>query len=277
MKQLNFCPNCGAMLVKNEKGLVCLYCNEVYQDDTKNEEEITNTNSQEESFGGILGSLLYDAKHYKRDGKKVTFGRWIQNLTYEETPIEWDIIAEKDGHALLLSRKVLDLADYDKNDEFANSMGTSIKSKNYKDSGIRQYLNGYFYDTAFNEYEKKIIPKARINNDKESVCNSANLNFCEKTEDYVYLLSTKEVNEILKDPNLRIAYGTELLQNDKQIWWLRSIYGDNNGFGYGVVTAEGKLQYFTEDSLISKGKTTTGKEEYFKANFGIRPACWIKL
>ncbi len=215
-------------------------------------------------------------KPYKRDGKKVTFGHWIKTLDFKETPIEWDIIAENNGYALLLSRYVLEEMDYDKLKPMDSSVGTKMVSRNYKECGIRNYLNDGFYNKAFNSDEKNIIPRVKVVNNKESVCNPANINFCEDTNDQIFLLSAKEVFDLLKDENLRIGIGTEIKKNEKQTWWLRSVYGDSTGFAYGVVTTEGKVQYIKASGLIVETNGFLGRT-FFRKNYGIRPACWIKL
>ncbi len=110
-------------------------------------------------------------------------------------PIEWRILEEKDGKAFLMSNIILDSQQYYHEDFSTRTInGKTVYPNNYKESDIRAWLTGTFYETAFDEYAKAIIETTTVDNSAASSTASGN-NFyaCENTQDKVFLLSYKEV------------------------------------------------------------------------------------
>ncbi|MGN0326645.1 MAG: DUF6273 domain-containing protein [Lachnospiraceae bacterium] len=85
---------------------------------------------------------------FQIDGEYVIFGSYEQdnNLDNGPEPIEWIVLAEHDGKALLLSRYILDGGIYTENGE------ADVVS--WENSDIRTWLNNDFYNEAFSEEEK---------------------------------------------------------------------------------------------------------------------------
>ena len=93
-------------------------------------------------------------------------------------PIEWKILSSADGTYSVVSSALLDAHRYDDS------------SNNYKDSEIREWLNGTFYNTAFalgNDH----IETTEVDN-SASTTGSSNSYACANTNDNVYLLSYKD-------------------------------------------------------------------------------------
>lgn len=125
-------------------------------------------------------------------------------------PIKWRILSESNGEALLLSEKILDSREF----YSLRSIGVRTRNggtgyaNNYAISDMRKWLNGTFYDTAFNEVEKACILITTVDNGARSTYpdnyaavpnECVNEYACDNTEDRVFLLSRQEVT--------RDAYG----------------------------------------------------------------------
>lgn len=146
-------------------------------------------------------------------GDIVTLGVYEQDsiLDNGKEPIEWDVVAEKDGKYLLLSHYVLDSYRYDDeksfdvffaNQELVDSFVT------WEKSSLRAYLNNNFYNTAFTEEEKKYIclttnttgDWAEINDGRLGATNVKTGGLGgEDTQDYVFLLSIEEIRKYFSD------------------------------------------------------------------------------
>ena len=117
--------------------------------------------------------------------------------------IDWIVLTIDDGKALLLSDKIIETKAFD-----------SI-SNDWENSEIRKYLNGAFYDTKFNNQEKKKIAETRLTTENQN-----------RTDDKIFLLSVEEVNEYMGDNahlNMRNAKIAENIETkDTWWWWLRS-------------------------------------------------------
>ena len=95
----------------------------------------------------------------------ISFGSYPQNYSLDDkSPIEWYLLEKREDKVILMSKYVLDVHRYD----------NKINS-NWKDTSISKFLNGTFYDTAFNNSEKQMI----ISNPYKSVGNVFLLNLSE--------------------------------------------------------------------------------------------------
>lgn len=120
----------------------------------------------------------------------ISFGSYPQTKNGGKKPIKWIILEQKGGEILLLSKYILD--NY--YDERYDGSGNKITWDNCT---LRKWLNEEFYNTAFNDNEKKKIVKSNIINWKTWARDLINLygqhvNWNERsndTSDYVYILS----------------------------------------------------------------------------------------
>ena len=80
-------------------------------------------------------------------GDYVTFGTYTQGRYVEDpaTPIEWQYIANKDDHKMLLSKYVLDPKPYH----------NAYEGITWENCDLRKWLNNDFYNTAFSASEKE--------------------------------------------------------------------------------------------------------------------------
>ena len=82
-------------------------------------------------------------------GDVVKMGNYFYTADGEFRPIEWQVLDKKDNRLLVVSKYVLDGCHID----------TYVDGYEYKwaDSDMCKFLNGYFYNTAFNDAEKSFI------------------------------------------------------------------------------------------------------------------------
>ena len=83
-------------------------------------------------------------------GDYVTFGHYEQdnNLKNGSEEIEWRVIEKRSDSLLLISKYILDIQPYH----------ASFREINWGDSSLRIWLNHDFYNAAFSEQEKTLIP-----------------------------------------------------------------------------------------------------------------------
>lgn len=179
--------------------------------------------------------------------KVITFGLWPQTSSGKDNmPIEWVILDESNDSILVVSKKALELQPYNHD----------LKKIRWNTSDIRNALNGYFLDKAFNENEQAQIVLTTISDDKASGFS---------TKDRVFLLSADEVMRYFVNASDRACYPTEfairykyLPKSDPCWWWLRS-FEDKNDHA-PIVGKEGKVS-----------------SAFVNRDLGaVRPAMWIK-
>ena len=148
---------------------------------------------------------------------------------FKVEPIKWRVLTESfdhdglsttDGKKLLLAENILIAHRYNENGNDA-----------YNVSGIRSYITGDFYDTAFTSALKAMIAPTTVDNTD-----------CDPTEDKVFLLSNEEATNsdsygfasdgstndslrVRKPTEFAMASGVETDQSDVNKggnWWLRS-------------------------------------------------------
>lgn len=206
---------------------------------------------------------------------KVFFGEYEQDndLTNGKEPIEWIVVFKDDSEMLLLSTCILDYVEYDeeekeeKQEKQEQSSGTWIppeikvpgNSGNWEESQIRNWLNDYFFNTAFSDYERnRIISKKHDTEygDKTIV-----------TEDKIFIFDENDFvqyPDVFKEPNWETNWNF-----DVDIMQSTTEYALQKGKDM-FFTRTGKI-YEIEDEEIDR-------EPYVLSNFsGVRPALYIKL
>lgn len=193
-------------------------------------------------------------------------------------PIEWKILTESNGKALILANLILDSQDYYSSggsSSFTHNGGTGY-ANNYELSSIRKFLNDNFYNTAFNDLQKAIIEETIVDNSAYSTGYSLNSYACNDTKDKLFLLSHSEATSRdygLNSYSARRAKGSDYAKcqglyvysstyssNGNSYWWLRSPYYHNDSSAC-IVVDDGNVNSLSV--LIT--------------SYGVRPACWITL
>ena len=194
-------------------------------------------------------------------------------------PIEWDILTESNGKALILANLILDSQAYypsDRESSFKHNGGTGY-ANNYELSAIRKFLNDNFYNTSFNDIQKALIEETTVDNSMFTTQHNSPY-ACNNTNDKLFLLSYEDATSStygLNSYTARQAKGTDYAKSQGLFvstsssylgnavgWWLRSPNA-NSGLYANYVNY--------------KGEVYDKSYEVFYTMFGIRPACWIIL
>ncbi|MGG4146286.1 DUF6273 domain-containing protein [Paenibacillus algorifonticola] len=137
-------------------------------------------------------------------GAIITFGTYPQTASgADRTPIRWRVLQNSGSELFLLSEYILDCRRY--HGEFVDI--------SWRDSDMRKWLNDEFYNTAFNDSEKRFIKTAHCADNGEGSAD---------TDDKVFLLSVSEVKELTSKRDevalnvKRRAIGTEFSKLKKE-------------------------------------------------------------
>ncbi len=135
----------------------------------------------------------YSAGYKYSDGTNVAQASANSYKYFKVEPIRWVVLTDNySGKKLLHSEKILIGRRYD------------ADSNNYKNSEIRSWLNGDFYNTAFTSSEQNRIADTNVDNSARSTNPDSNPNqwngganpyVCENTTDRIFLLSVQEVTK----------------------------------------------------------------------------------
>ena len=192
-------------------------------------------------------------------GDMIEFGSYEQdnNSSNGPEPIGWRVLEVSGGSALIVSEYALDARAY--NEDYESVMWATCT--------LRKWLNGEFYDTAFNEEEKGLIALTKVKNADHPTYGTEG---GKDTEDRVFLLSLGEAERYFEDDEDRRAFPTEYaIAQDVYVnddlgtvwWWLRSP-------GLGSIRAAGVL---ADGSLDIHGGGV-----YFNL-CAVRPALRLKM
>lgn len=178
--------------------------------------------------------------------------------------VDWQVLKRVDSRVLVVSKKVLDCREYG--------------GETWKDSSLRSYLNGEFFNTVFTSSEQAMIPTVTVKNPDNATYGTYGGG---DTEDKIFLLSLDEVEMYIaignstSDYEARRAEGTAwaLEKYDGLIppntyytkyreigWWLRDPADESCHL---FVSPLGDLYHEGIKMSFNQG--------------GVRPAMWIEL
>lgn len=195
----------------------------------------------------------------------IIMGAYPQTCGLKKEPVEWIVLKEEQQRCLCVSKYLLDCKPYH----------DSSKNITWQDCTLRNWLNHDFLMLAFSAEERERILLSTVENPAGN------------TLDYIFLLSTGEVEELFDDETedyadyeergaTTTAYarsqGAWFLdenceEENKGTWWLR-YYGDFRD------KEEGKYNFIScvnFDGYIERA--AQGVEE---ADSCIRPAFWLR-
>lgn len=184
-------------------------------------------------------------------GDYYKFGSYKQNSSSKD-PIEWRVLAKDGSRILVISRYILDVQAY-------HSEKGSIT---WQECDLRRWLNVDFLIDAFSDEERKMIPKVTVKADSNP--NSPSADPGNDSQDYVFLLSIKEVNRYLKSDTARKCKTTKYSKSaytnfGYTRWWLRTPGG-----------------YTTQAAFVDEDGEIKANVVYDNS-YGVRPALWIDL
>lgn len=163
--------------------------------------------------------------------------------TYEGQPLEWMVLDEDDDKMLVICSEAV----------CAREFNSERVETTWETSDLREWLNGEFFESAFDEDEQARILTSNVTADANPYYDTEPGN---DTEDNVFLLSVVEAEQYFATDDKRICeYNGEACW-----WWLRS-----TGFG------QQRASMICVDGTIGKSYG------YFvDSNFqAVRPVMWI--
>jgi len=191
-------------------------------------------------------------------------------MWFKYEPIEWNVLKNDNGRYHLFSNIGLEYKAYD---------GTSLStcSNNYKESDIRSWLNGAFYQDAF-KLNDSFIKVTNVDNSAASTTVEPNDHACENTQDKVFLLSALELSNTYEysftDASRKItvtdyclAHGGYMNNNNTRVtgYWTRSPRENT-----GKSTDKNRVK-----SVLNTGSVTSGDIGFYKNS--IAPSIQITL
>ena len=193
-------------------------------------------------------------------GNTITIGKYEQdnNTSNGAESIEWIVVENTGNKALLLSKSVLEYIPFD----------STSKDRAYKDTTLRAWLIGDFYNNAFTDDEKSSIIESNI---------VAFGNSYEKVGDTnkVFILSYYEYAAILAKNIDLIPTFSEYVKAKKSkspnLVWLRDLKTGRDG--------EGRCFYSVSDELSFEDPNINDYALCASPNSSqcVRPAMWVSL
>ncbi len=107
--------------------------------------------------------------------------------------IEWRVLEQKNGTALLFANVILDSQQYYHLEDDRMIGAKTVYANNYAESDIRRWLNGTFLQTAFDQASAAIVKTSTVDNSAATASEGSKDFVCETTQDKVFLLSLSEV------------------------------------------------------------------------------------
>lgn len=83
---------------------------------------------------------------------------------FKYEPIQWRILSENNGIALILCEMLLDSQEFHYTNKKTEMGSKYIYASNYVESSIRAWLNYNFYNTAFDSLQKQLIMETSVDN-----------------------------------------------------------------------------------------------------------------
>ncbi len=182
----------------------------------------------------------YSSSYAFDDGATIVSGT---TYWFKCDPIEWKILSSESGEYSLVSAALLDAHDYDSSTSNRTIDGKTVYQNNYEHSGIREWLNGDFYDSAFSLGGSCVLTTT-VDNSASTTGSSSNPYACGNTQDKVYLLSYKdyENSDYFADAAARRCKTTDWARasgaycdTDYNGWcWTRSPYSSYSDYAWYV-------------------------------------------
>lgn len=190
-------------------------------------------------------------------GNTIVMGRYEQDGDYSngDEDIEWIILDRKGDSLLVISKYCLENIYYDE-----NARGVSYSS-DWETSTIRDWLNEYFFYTSFTDRESARI----MLSDVKTSDSTGKMN---DTQDYIFLLSGKEVEQYFPSREAKLAVQTKAAyrkggggtSTEYAEWWLR--------------ISRGRSQQAT--TVTNTGSVIDpGYQKVHSLRLSVRPAMWI--
>ncbi|MCR4784117.1 MAG: sel1 repeat family protein [bacterium] len=194
---------------------------------------------------------LRDVYANKGVGEYFEFGRYPQGPNGEVKPITWRVLKRSSSGLLVIAEHGLDAKPY--NEELVDIT--------WADCTLRRWLNGEFFNKAFNEQEKSLIKTSNLSN-----------NAGPSTDDRIFLLSIDEATSLFANNGDRITKPTAYAIKNGA-WVCRN--GVCTGNAQWLLRSRGEhsncAAYVRDDGYVSIYYTVHGDDA------SVRPACILAI
>lgn len=215
------------------------------------------------------------AKKIKK-GQKIYFGRYEQDGDRKNKgeKIAWLVLDVEKDKALLISKDILDIRAYHKENQ---------DEVFWADSSVRKWLNKKFLNSAFSKEEKgKIVTSLVMNNKTDEGKDGG-----DHTKDKIFLLSLEEAKKYFKADSDRISKFTKYSENmAKKIVMKNNYFSEENFKNFVIRDKKGSWFWWLrgqgDDVFNATCVEDNGNvaENGYLAGYehgGVRPAMWIKV
>lgn len=192
----------------------------------------------------------------QKEDKYISFGSYEQDNDIDngKEPIEWLVLEEKDGKALVISKHILDKQCF---------FTREISGQTWDESAIRVWMNDDFYNSAFSESEQSRILETTVKaKENPYIFILFRQSPGEDTRDKLFLLSIDEADYYFSTKEERVCHATEYVKRDdlKRIEWGLRTPGEYSG-----------------DMTFVYDSGQIGWCSGFLCEVGVRPVMWITL
>ena len=196
-------------------------------------------------------------------GDTVSFGTYEQDndTSNGKENIEWLVLAKEDNRLLVISQYALDCQQY-------NTESVDIT---WESCTLRKWLNADFFNAAFSDGEKAMIPTVTVSADKNP---DYSTNPGSATEDKVFLLSITEANRYFKTDEERMCVPTAYAK-------AHGVYTSSDYTKGGAATCWWWLRspgrYRDSAADVDDGGVYSSGFIVYNSHVCVRPALWINL
>lgn len=223
-----------------------------------------------------ITAKVYNNETYSFDnGTSIVHG---SDYWFKCEPIEWKILSYKDETFFLVSNMLLDAYNFYKDYDNRTIDSKVIYANNYKESDIRTWLNGEFFNTAF-ALNNTYINEVEVDNSGVTTDKVENTYACENTTDKVYLPSYKDYTNPAYgfDSNATLSLSREAKTTDfaraRGAWYnTKEDHKYNGSYWTRSATSE---YYYTAWNVNSGGYLSTYTVD--DASHCVRPCITISI
>ena len=240
-------------------------------------DENSNKSSEQKKESATKTAEPFQHTESAATGNVIAFGRYEQDNNPDNgpEPIEWIVLEEKDGKALLLCKYGLDAKPYN----------TEYTDVTWENCSLRTWLNNDFLITAFSETEQRAILLTEVDNSDAQGISWWNVTGGNNTQDYLFLLSFAEAGKCLgvqvngeeganQNPKSRVAPTAYAIANGA---WTSPDYMTEDGklAGRWWLRSPGGVQ--SDAAYVSTFGTVYNHEVNKYGDEVVRPTLWLNL
>lgn len=204
-----------------------------------------------------LAPMLCEAK----PGDVIVLGHYEQdNISQNgKEPIRWLVLARKNGRLLLLAESILDVGPYN----------TEEEKVTWSDCTLRERLNGEFLTEAFDEHERFLIAKSKVESSSNPAVGTSG---GPDTYDKIFLLGYSDLLWIAEEGNAELMEGLYAAPTAYAV-----ARGAKTHSQYGTACWWMRTPGNKQTSVIFIDMNGSPLHNYLvtKPDYGIRPALWV--